>query len=180
MDQKPLIQQSVPARFAMPSSLTSVPGTQLSQQHVLPSNSLQSPTLSVGKTLNYPTATTPNQSHSIKVEPGVAQIVADTSGPAGTTISIKDETMSNTYSEVDRKPELNSSGGELSDVNSSSSGVEDGGSTAGLLGHGLDVKSDAVMPAATKAPVAMKGEPHLVTPRLVTRLVQVLESPGII
>jgi len=120
-------------------------------QRVLASASLQSPQQSAGKAITpgYPSASTPHQSLSIKTEPGLTP-VADTSALDGTTISIKEETVTNTT--LDVKPELNSAGSELSDAGYKSLSELDDGS------QGLDIKSDPGLPAPAKAPVAKKGE----------------------
>ena len=163
MDQKPFSQvpqQSPTVRFAVPSvqssslGCVSVPGAQTAQQaqRMLASASLQSPPQSA-LTPSYPTTTTPNQNISVKMEPELIP-VADTSALTGTTVSIKDEMVTNTVSDVDQKPDL-AVGGELMYVgNTSSSELDDGSGAAGMLG---DVK-----PAPTKAPVAKKGEPFVV------------------
>jgi len=161
MDHKPFSQvpqQSPTVRFAVPSVQSSslgsvaVPGAQTPQQaqRVLASASLQSPPQSA-LTPSYPTTTTPNQNVPVKIEPGLIP-VADTSALTGTTVSIKDEMVTNTVSDIDQKPDLNSAvGGELMDVgNTSSSELDDGSGTAGMLG---DVK-----PPPAKAPLAKKGE----------------------
>ena len=171
MDHKPFSQvpqQSPTARFVVSSVQSSslgsvpVPGAQSSQQaqRVLASASLQSPPQSA-HTPSYPTTTTSNQTMPIKIEPGLTP-VADTSALPGTTITITEQMVTNTASDVDRKPDLNlAAGSELTDVgNTSSSDLDDGSNTAGFLGD--VVKADPSCAGPTKPPVAKKGE-HYIT-----------------